>query len=178
MPIGRPFLRLAAVLFLTWALLSGHFDAAHLGAGAVASLLVAAATARLWELPPDVGPARGRPFADLRWGRALLYLVWLVREIAVSAAQVAYLVLHPRLPIDPGLVRFRATLPHTLARLTLANSITLTPGTVTLEVDRDDFLVHALIPASAGSLGAGRMQNRVAALFAGPAPPPPSGDAA
>jgi multicomponent Na+:H+ antiporter subunit E len=66
-------------------------------------------------------------------------------------------------------------LPHTLARLTLATSITLTPGTVTLDVDGDEFLVHALTLASANGLapaaGEAAMPQRVAALYA----PSPSG---
>jgi len=175
MQLGRPPLRLTAALFLTWALLSGHFDAAHLGAGAAASLVIAVVTSRLWALPPTIGPTALRPFGDLRWGRGLRYLGWLMIEIAASGAQVAYLVLHPRLPIDPQFVRFRTRLPHTMARLTLANSITLTPGTVTLEVNGDDFVVHALTPASAKAIAKGEMQDRVAALF-DPASPPEHAD--
>jgi multicomponent Na+:H+ antiporter subunit E len=101
----------------------------------------------------------------VRWGRVLKYGAWLAWEVVVSAVQVASVVLHPKMPIAPRLLRFQASLPHTLARLTLANSITLTPGTVTLEVDADEFVVHALTPASAAGLDAGRMQARVAGLF-------------
>jgi multicomponent Na+:H+ antiporter subunit E len=77
--------------------------------------------------------------------------------------------LHPHMPISPRLVRFRIALPHTLARLTLASSITLTPGTVTLDVRDDEFVVHALTALSAQGLdpqaGGGAMQQRVAALY-------------
>jgi multicomponent Na+:H+ antiporter subunit E len=158
-------------------LLSGHFDALHLGAGAAISFIIALATERLWALPPAIGPTIRRPFEDLRWGRGLLYLGWLILEIGLSGAQVAYLVLHPRLPIDPKFVRFRTRLPHTLARLTLANSITLTPGTVTLEVEEDDFVVHALTPKSAQTIATSEMQDRVAGIF-GPAGAGPAGDRA
>jgi multicomponent Na+:H+ antiporter subunit E len=95
----------------------------------------------------------------------MLYVPWLVWEIVASGLQVAYVVLHPRMPIAPGLVRIRVNLPHTLANLTLANSITLTPGTVTLDVDGDEFLVHALTPASARGIELGEIQSRVATLF-------------
>jgi multicomponent Na+:H+ antiporter subunit E len=72
------------------------------------------------------------------------------------------------MPISPRLVRFRIQLPHTLAKLTLATSITLTPGTVTIDVQDDEFLVHALTAQSASSVedAAGEsMQQRVATLY-------------
>ncbi len=85
-----------------------------------------------------------------------------------------FVVLHPKMPISPCLVRFRISLPHALARLTLATSITLTPGTVTLDVQDDEFLVHALTASNARALcpqeGSGAIQRRVAALYAEPGP--------
>jgi len=167
------FLPVSAALFAFWVLLSGKFDAAHLGAGGVSALLVGFAAARLWALPPVIGAGR-HPFGDVRWLRAMWYGPWLLGGIVHSSSQVAYLVLHPRMPIDPRLIRLRPRLPHTLARLTLANSITLTPGTVTLDVTGDEFLVHALTPASARNLEQGIVQRRVAGLF-GPAAPAPEG---
>jgi multicomponent Na+:H+ antiporter subunit E len=99
----------------------------------------------------------------------LAYLPWLCWQIVLASLEVAYLVLHPRLPIQPQLIRFRAHLPHALARLSLATSITLTPGTVTLDTHGDEFLVHALTAAGAEALlspeGDGTMQRRIAALY-------------
>ena len=158
-------LALAVVLFGFWVVLSGKFDAAHLGAGAAAAAVIAAAVGRLLHLPPAIGATEGWALGGIRWGRVLGYVLWLAWAVVVSAAQVAWVVLHPRMPIAPRLLRFRANLPHTLARLTLANSITLTPGTVTLEVDSDEFVVHALTPASAAGVEGGLMQARVADLF-------------
>jgi multicomponent Na+:H+ antiporter subunit E len=155
----------SAVLFAFWIVLSGKLDAAHLSAGAAAALLIGVATVRLWSLPPAIGPAARHPFQGLRWARVMGYVSWLLWEIVVSGAQVAYVVLHPRMPIAPRLVRLRPRLPHTLARLTLTNAITLTPGTVTLDVEGDEFLVHALTPASARSIELGESEGRVAALF-------------
>ncbi|MEE8130099.1 MAG: Na+/H+ antiporter subunit E, partial [Vicinamibacterales bacterium] len=65
------------------------------------------------------------------------------------------------------LLRLRACYPHTLGRLTLANSITLTPGTVTLDVNGDEFLVHALTEASARDLERGTMPDKVSQLYGG-----------
>lgn len=156
---------LGGVLFLFWVVLSGKFDAAHLGAGAVTAAVLAVAAGRLLQLSPAIGAADDTVFAAVRWTRVARYLVWLAWEVVISAVQVAWVVLQPRMPIAPRLLRFRANLPHTLARLTLANSITLTPGTVTLEVDSDEFVVHALTPGSAASLETGAMRRRVAELF-------------
>jgi multicomponent Na+:H+ antiporter subunit E len=158
----------ALALFVVWVLLSGKMDAAHLGAGALIAAAIALATRQLWALSPVFGASAAEPFAGLRWGRFLRYLVVLAWEIVVSAVQVAYVVLHPRMPIDPRLLRFRSHLPHPLARLTLANSITLTPGTVTIEVEGDEFLVHALTPGSAKDVELGGLRNWVAALFDAP----------
>jgi multicomponent Na+:H+ antiporter subunit E len=158
-------LPVSAALFAFWILLSGKLDAAHLIAGAAAALFIGFATWRLWLLPPAIGAVARHPFQGLRWARIMRYVPWLLWEIVVSGLQVAYVVLHPRMPIAPRLLRVRCQLPHTLASLTLANSITLTPGTVTLDVDGDEFLVHALTPASARGIELGEIQRRVAALF-------------
>jgi len=166
--------RVAAALFATWVVLSGKLDAAHLGAGAATALILAVATDRLWALPPPIGASGRRPLRGVRWGRGLLYVFWLAWEVVVSGLQVAYVVLHPRLPVDPRLVRFRSQLPHTLARLTLANSITLTPGTVTLEVEGDEFLVHALTPVGARGIEERTIRDRVVALFDVDEPAPPA----
>lgn len=163
----RHILIWTATLFALWMTLSGEFDGFHLGVGLASAIGVAVITRPLLCLPPALGAEAG----GLPLRRFLLYLPWLLREIVVAAVQVAWVVLQPRMPIAPRLVRFKAPLPHTLARLTLANSITLTPGTVTLDVDGDDFVIHALTEASAHSLEPGgvegEMQRRVRAVFVG-----------
>ena len=73
------------------------------------------------------------------WDRAnywalLAYVPWLGWQILLASMQVAYLVLHPRMPVDPCLIYFRVNLPNLAARVILGNSITLTPGTVTIRI--------------------------------------------
>ena len=91
------------------------------------------------------------------------------------------IVIRPKMPISPCMVQFEAPLPHALARLTLANSITLTPGTVTLDVEGDTFVVHALTASSANALtpkaGQGSMHRRVKFLYRVSTPNMPSGQA-
>lgn len=162
----RQVLPLALALFVLWLILSGKFDAFHVSMGVVSALCVALGTRRLLLLPPDIGPPGTHPTNALSW-RFLGYVPWLVWQIIASSLYVAYVVLHPRMPIQPRLLRFHTSFPHVLAQLTLATSITLTPGTVTLDVDNDEFLVHALTDTSARGLepNGGAMRQRVAALY-------------
>jgi multicomponent Na+:H+ antiporter subunit E len=157
------------LLFALWIILSGKLDAVHLLMGAVSTLCITLGTYRLLLLPPAIGPETVHPAMVVPWGRLLTYIPWLCWGIVVASVQVAYLVLHPKMPISPCLIRFRMPLPHPLARLTLATSITLTPGTVTLDVQGDEFFVHALTAEGARGLDpstAGRtMPHRVAALY-------------
>ncbi|HVR28190.1 MAG TPA: Na+/H+ antiporter subunit E [Thermoanaerobaculia bacterium] len=159
----------ALVLFVLWVLLSGKLDALHLGMGAVVAAAVAMATRSLLALPPAIGPGVTEPVTQAIAGRFVSFVPWLILQIVISSLRVAWVVVHPRLPIDPRLVRLRAELPQPLARLTLATSITLTPGTVTLDVEGRDFLVHALTERSARGLAAGAeapMVSRVRRIFA------------
>ncbi|PJA16263.1 MAG: hypothetical protein CO113_02695 [Elusimicrobia bacterium CG_4_9_14_3_um_filter_62_55] len=156
---------LACVLFAFWIMLSGKIDAFHLTLGALSAAAVACAGRRLSELEPSITGLHART-----WRRWPGYLVWLIKEIVLSAWDVAKIVLTPGLPISPRLVRFRCGLDHTVAHLTLANSITLTPGTVTLDCDAaGDYVIHAISKEAGDALtpakGEGQMQRRVRALF-------------
>jgi multicomponent Na+:H+ antiporter subunit E len=165
---------LTIALFVLWVVLSGKCDAFHLLTGAASAICITIGTQRLFYLPPAIVPQAVHPMRAVPWRRLLVYVPWLFWQVVLSSVQVAAAVLHPKMPINPRLLRFRMVLPHTLARLTLATSITLTPGTVTLDVDGDEFLVHALTEASANGLdpaaGGDAMQQRVAALYAPPRP--------
>ena len=165
----RPIFPLSILLFALWVVLSGKFDAFHLGIGAASALGIALGTQRLLLAPPAIGPIGLHPLAIVPWFRMLGYLPWLFGQVVLASVEVAVIVVRPKMPIHPHIVRVRTQLPHTLARLTLAHSITLTPGTVTLDAQDDVLLVHALTERSASGLvppqGVGGMQQRVAALF-------------
>lgn len=151
-------------LFIFWCVLSGKGDPFHLSLGAACAAATAWASRRLWRLSPEM-----TPFPASSWLRWPGYLAWLAAQVVVSSAQVAWIVLHPRLPISPRLVRFRRRLPHPMAYLTLSNSITLTPGTVVVDYEDGEFTVHALTEDGARGLfdadHEGEMPRRVAALF-------------
>lgn len=148
------WLGLTAVLFVVWLLLSGYFQPLLLALGLMSSILVAfiAARMRLMEAP----------WPPALWLRLLTYMPWLVWEIAKSNVQVARVVIDPKLPISPRVVRLPSPARTDYGRVLYANSITLTPGTVTIDVDGDCFEVHALTEEGAAGLEAGVMARRVA----------------
>lgn len=158
-----------AALFGFWVVLSGKLDLFHLGVGLLTATSVSLATRPL-QFHSTTGRERGG--AGLRAHRAPGYLLWLAGQILGSAVDVARLVLDPRLPISPRLVRIEDELPHPLARLALAHSITLTPGTVTIDCDPDGMVIHAIDKERAESLrqGDGSMAERIGRLFASEAP--------
>ena len=158
-------LPLAVGLFVVWVILSGKLDGFHLGIGALTALLVARLGEDVLSEPPAVGRSLSEPFGGIDWWRALTFVPWLAWQIALSSIQVARVVFDPRLPVQPGIVRVETKLPHTLARLTLAHSITLTPGTVTLDVDGDDLIVHTLTKAGAEDIRRGTMTTAVRPVF-------------
>jgi multicomponent Na+:H+ antiporter subunit E len=143
-----------------WLLLSGKFDLFHLSLGVLSAALVSRFSAHL--LFRD----RARRGRLAEAGRFLLYLPWLLKEIVKSTLQVTRLALQPTplRRLDPRLVSFKTRLRSPAARVTLANSITLTPGTVTIRVEDDLFLVHALTAAQAAGLP-GEMETRIAGIF-------------
>lgn len=153
----------AVLMMGVWIVMSGKFDLFHLSAGVISLLLVLWFNARIYrlQLTPDdhVETHRIRLLAFVR------YCFWLLWEIVVSSVQVARIVLHPKLPIDPHLLRFRTRLPNLAAKVILANSITLTPGTVTIEIKNGEFFVHALSEVSSSNLVDGSMPVEVAKIF-------------
>ncbi|MEZ3164540.1 monovalent cation/H+ antiporter subunit E [Halorubrum sp. RMP-47] len=102
-----------------------------------------------------------------RLGRLLMYVPYLVKEIAVANLQVAYVVLHPDMPIDPEVVQLRAAVWGDGAVTTLANSITLTPGTLTVNVSERSFDIHSLTADSRADLFDGGLERAVRFVFYG-----------
>lgn len=147
-----PFLAAFLPLLLFWIVLSGKFDALHLLPGIAAAAGAARVTVRLLALPPAAAPGAEIARLPRKIPGLLRYGCWLAGQVLRSAARVARLVLDPRLPVAPELVRVEDRLPHPLARLALAHSITLTPGTVTLDADERGLTIHALDADSAAAV--------------------------
>lgn len=142
-------------LFVFWVLLSASFEWIHLALGLVCSFLVA------WI---NSGHSPFVPKFQL-WLRIVLYLPWLFYKIVESSLHLTRLILHPSLPIAPQLVPIESKLNHHAAVVLLGNSITLTPGTITAEVDRNKLIVHAIDQVSAEDVLSKQIELKVAEIF-------------
>jgi multicomponent Na+:H+ antiporter subunit E len=131
---------LGAVLFTFWLALSGHYTPLLLGFGVLSCTLVVYLSMRM-----DVVDSEGVPFHIT--GRVLIYFPWLMKEIVVANLVVAKVILDPKLPISPRMVVYYGSQKTDLGRVLYANSITLTPGTITTGVEGQEFQIHALTAA-------------------------------
>ena len=157
------------ILFAAWLVLSGHFDALHVAVGLACSALVAMFSSEL--LLSETPSSRT---AVTTW-RVLRYLPWLFYQIVLANLHVVYLVWRPG-QLRPQIVRFKTGLTSDLARVVLGNSITLTPGTITLDIDDDEFTIHAVSDQAARSLRSGEMERRVGHAFLEPDGPASTND--
>lgn len=144
-------------LVAAWLLWSGIYKPLLLVLGIFSCLLTIYIKHRMQYFDTDV-------FA-LRFGRRLVgYWLWLAKEVVKSSLDVARIVLTPSLPISPKVMTIKASSTHPVDQAILANSITLTPGTLALDVYKGEITVHALTTDGADELGKGEMDRRVAAL--------------
>lgn len=146
---------IALVLFVFWLTLSGLFTPLLLTAGALSAVAVALfCQRRLRIIGHDAQPLH-------LLIRAVTYWPWLVVEIVKSSLQVSRRILEPRLQISPCFARVPLRQQTEAGRVTYANSITLTPGTIAVQVEDEQLLVHALEADSINELAEGRMATRV-----------------
>ena len=151
-------LRTLIVLFLFWLLLSGMFVPFLMAAGAGSAVSVFLFSRRMSRIGGE-GPS-----SHLRWSKLMAYGPWLIKEIVVAAWDVSMRILHPKLPISPTLVEFMPSQTTDVGLVMHANSITLTPGTISIEVEHGRFLVHALSSEGGASLTGSEMDRRCAEL--------------
>ena len=150
---GR-FIRNTILLFVLWFLLSGKIEPLFLGYGVVSCMLTSWLLTRLVYTRDD-------PLITFRPWALLTYSFWLLGQIIQSSLRVMYLILHPKLPISPGFYKIPATQKSRLGHVTYANSITLTPGTASVDLSDTHILVHSLEKQSVLDLSAGEMDRRV-----------------
>jgi len=147
------------LLLSFWSILSGKFDFFHITLGVICSLIVSFFTHNML-------------FANVRLGdmrvilkRFFFYVPWLIYQIAMSTFHVSAIALSPKMPISPRIIRFKTKLESDISWVTLANSITLTPGTITMDIQDGEFIVHALDKKAADELDAGEMEDRIAHIY-------------
>ncbi len=148
------YLSLTAFLLAFWLALSGHYTPMLVIAGVASAIICLMAAIRM-----RTADSEGHP-TEFFLG-ALTYFPWLIVEIARSGWSVTKVVLHPRLPISPTMTRVKATQRTAIGIASYANSITLTPGTITVGVNGSDLTVHALVTDGALDLEGGGMDRRV-----------------
>lgn len=149
-------LLLLLVLAISWVLWSGLYKPLVLGLGAFSCVLSAYMAHRM-------GFFRNQALIGLL-PRLPAYWWWLLREIVVSSLEVARLILKPSLPISPTMVVLQAQPTTEAGQVILGNSITLSPGTVTLDVHEGQLTVHCLTLQGARALQSGEANRRAAAL--------------
>ncbi len=154
------------LLLLFWCLLSGEtinpwnhdhpINPQLLIAAVISAVLVLVTSIRMGIVDDEGQPLRVLPL--------FTYLPWLAWQILRANIDIARVVWSPRLPIEPEFIELKMELRSALGRATYANSITLTPGTVTVQLDGDKLLVHALTHAAAEELRGGEMERRLQSL--------------
>lgn len=146
-----------------WLLLSGLYDIFHIAMGVVSVAIVFWLDRKLMRERFYPG-AEKRP--QLRLGYFhFTYFPWMVWQIILAALHVARVILSPPKPMNMSLVRFRTKLPTNTSRVILGNSITLTPGTLTIDLEGDEFLVHALTDKSSEGIINSDMPDHVGKLY-------------
>ena len=145
------------ILFAVWLLLSGHYTPLLIGFGMGSCALTVYIAKRM-----DLADHEGVP---IDWVfRFFLYLPWLLKEILVANINVARVILSPSLPISPIMVVFGSSQKTDLGRVLYANSITLTPGTITTGIDGDKLEIHALTWRDVDGREEDEMDRRVSAV--------------
>jgi len=148
------------VCFGLWLLLSGYFDVPLLLTfGVLSCTLVVFIAWRVEKLDPEEQRLRPKIGPQI-----ILYWPWLLWQIVLANLDVAKRILNPQLPISPTMITLKPTQHSEMGRVIYANSITLTPGTVTTFLSEGVLEVHALTREAAESLLEGDMDRRVAAL--------------
>lgn len=158
----KTFLATFTISFFFYQVIGGFHGTFDYATGAVSAAIVASVLSGI-TFTGEVRLLRSLQIS----ARMLLYAPYLVWQIAKANLQVAYIVLHPSLPIDPSIERVRPAVPIGLPVMTLANSITLTPGTVTIDIRDREFHVHALTRSARDGLYDGDLERAVRFVYFG-----------
>lgn len=150
-----------ALLFVVWMIFSGFFDAFHLSLGVISCAIVTWISSDLL-FEDRTTSFRRRLVQFVRMGR---YTVWLLWQIVIANIFLLRLAFGPRERLQPQIVRYECGLKTDFEKFLLANSFTLTPGTVTMKILGNTYYVHAINDEAAAGLD-GEMERRIAHIFA------------
>jgi len=147
------------VLFVFWLIISGSLRPFDLALGALLAVGIG------WWADKVLWAGEAEPLPPRVWLRLPRYLGYLIKEIIIAALYVAERVLDPHLGIAPLMHTHRVHFDSDTARVAFANSITLTPGTLTVDVEGDTFIIHCLNASFSDGISSGDMERRVGRTF-------------
>ncbi len=156
------FIFLFGLVFIFYLMIGGSITLFNLVTGSITGVIVASLLFRI----SLKGPVKPK-LLSMRILRMFVYIPLLFWQIFKANIHIAFVVLHPDLPIDPKIVEFDAAVWGEIPVTTLANSITLTPGTLTVKVTRGNFTVHTLTEESREGLFSGFLERAVRFVFYG-----------
>jgi len=148
-------IKVFAIIFLFWFILSGITSFFMLSLGLISAIFVSYIINRMDLIDHEIS------FHNFISGKLILYLFWLLKEIIVSNIKVCSYIILPNKKIKPEIINIESGQKSDFAHVIYANSITLTPGTVTINVDNDKFAVHTLDKTFKDALLSGCMQKKV-----------------
>lgn len=151
------YIRSSLFIAAVWLLLSGHYSALILSLGVLSVLIV---TWFIWRMDRVDGELGVLPMRL----RLLNYLLWLMWQVVLSNIDLVRRIWDPTLPIQPTWQRLDIKVTSALAKTLYANSITLTPGTLTTDVREDHFMVHSLSSDGIDELRKGKMEKQIQRL--------------
>lgn len=151
------YLIILVSLFLFWLLLSGHGELLILGFGILSALIVTLLLRKMDRIDREI-------IAFTPGLRVIHYFGWLLWQVVLSNIDVARRIWNPALPIRPCWQRLDTSVSTPLEKTLYANSITLTPGTLTTDVREDHFMIHSLTPEGIEELRKGEMEKRIRRL--------------
>lgn len=166
--VGNPILHYVTFglyLFIFWLLITASLEPKFLIMGLVSTVVVA------WMCMPIFmlhNQSHTKKYFMLGFSpiKLLLYTIWLMKELVLANVDVAKAALKKDLPIEPKILYFQCHYDNPLALTVLANSITLTPGTITVNVSHKNvYTIHALTPGAAQGIMDGAMLKKVAELL-------------
>lgn len=155
----RSVVKLSVALFVFWCFVVPPEGLLDLLVGAGVALVAGVWAVRF------LGTARELQGTRVHVVRLPGFVLRMTVRVAVASVQVLRVVIDPRLPIEPEVIRQTVRFPSNAVRSTYANAITVTPGTLTLDVEGDTFIIHCLDARLAGDLLDGRLRSDVERLF-------------
>ena len=157
--------RIAIFLLLMgiWIIFSGKFDAVHLAMGAISALFITLISSSFLFL--DRGRGAGRRLGEII--RIPGYLVWILYKIFQANLHLLKLALSPGnlKGVDPSILKIKTGLKTDFGKYILANSITLTPGTITVILEGDELLIHSISKETTAGALDGSMERKIARVF-------------